>query len=102
MKSVLAFLGLLLLVCALVSSSSVRYNLSSWLGSCWNGTPVGYEAPCQDGVCPTAYPQQAAYSNVYRQSYVNRNVVVNRVYAPPPVFYRRPVVLPVRPWYRAW
>lgn len=101
MKSALAVVGLLVLVCALVNSQTLRSNISSWLGSCWNSTacadPVYDQQPYTGGYQRPVYPQQVS------QQY-NRNVVVNRVYAPPaPVLYRRPALVPLlRPFYRAY
>lgn len=106
MKSGLAVIGLLVILACFINSGTVRYNISSWLGQCWNS--VGYGDQCdQRGVGYNDYSpagpqyQVNGHPGVYQQQY-NRNTVVNRTYAPQA--YRRPVFAPVRyqPHFRAF
>lgn len=113
MKSALAAVGLLVVLCALVNSASVRQNIGSWLGSCWNSNAYGGEQGEQtycgvtgpvgpNGAYGPQYPNPGQAS-IYAQQF-NRNVVVNR-YAPAAYpAYRTPVAyrpsFQYRPWFR--
>ncbi len=99
MKSGLAVIGLLVILACFINSGAVRANVSSWLGQCFGQTayePYGDQPYCADNY------QRPAYQSTYQQQQYNRNVVINRTYAPQ--VYRRPVIAPVqyRPYYRAF
>lgn len=91
MKGALAVIGLLVILCALVSSTRVRRNLDSWINGNY-GSGLAYE----DGGCvdQTCYQDGGFQQPVYGgNQQFNRNTVVNRVYAP--TVYHRPIVAPI-------